>query len=185
MAEYNKYYLQENLFGEPYKELLEFFNNYEPKGKLLDIGCGQGRDSIPLAEMGYKVTGIDNSSVGIKQMLEKAKKKKLKITGIVLDMYSFNDFSKYSIILLNSMIHFEKNDLEKESEYLRNIWDSVKPKSMLGIFILANKKKEQMLRDLFAENSEVLCEQYLDYVYVDGEHKSKSKYLMYCVKKTA
>lgn len=61
MADYDKYYETENLFGKPYAELIEFFNNYDHKGCLIDIGCGQGRDCIPLARLGYKVTGIDNS----------------------------------------------------------------------------------------------------------------------------
>jgi tellurite methyltransferase len=33
MADYDKYYQTENLFGEPYAGLIEFFKNYEPKGK--------------------------------------------------------------------------------------------------------------------------------------------------------
>jgi len=36
---------------------------YVPDGaEFLDIGCGLGRTSIPLAEMGFNVTGIDLSS---------------------------------------------------------------------------------------------------------------------------
>ena len=65
---YDKYYQTENLFGEPYPELIEFFAEYPYKGKLLDLGCGQGRDAIALARLGYSVTGIDNSKVGIQQM---------------------------------------------------------------------------------------------------------------------
>jgi hypothetical protein len=38
---YNKYYLQENYFGDPYPELIDFFENYPTRGKLLDVGCGQ------------------------------------------------------------------------------------------------------------------------------------------------
>ena len=69
MADYDKYYKTEDLFGEPYPELIDFFKIYEPKGKLIDLGCGQGRDSISLAKLGYNVTGIDNSKVGIDQMI--------------------------------------------------------------------------------------------------------------------
>lgn len=37
MADYDKYYKTENLFGDPYAELLEFFRDYQSKGKLLDV----------------------------------------------------------------------------------------------------------------------------------------------------
>lgn len=46
---YDKHYETENLFGDPYPELIEFFDKYSRKGNLLDLGCGQGRDAIPLA----------------------------------------------------------------------------------------------------------------------------------------
>ena len=66
---YDKYYQTKNLFGDPYPELIEFFTDHPEKGKVLDLGCGQGRDAIALARLGYSVTGIDNSQVGIDQMI--------------------------------------------------------------------------------------------------------------------
>lgn len=65
---YDKYYQTENLFGKPYPELIKYFSTYPKQGKVLDLGCGQGRDSIPIARLGFDVTGIDNSRVGIEQM---------------------------------------------------------------------------------------------------------------------
>ena len=65
MSIYDDYYKTENLFGEPYKELVAFFKKYPLKGKLLDIGCGQGRNAIPLAKIGYQVTEIDIAKFGI------------------------------------------------------------------------------------------------------------------------
>ncbi len=46
---YDKYYKDEKYFGEPYKGLVEFFKSYSPKGTVLDLGCGQGRDAVALA----------------------------------------------------------------------------------------------------------------------------------------
>ncbi len=72
-VEYDKYYQTENLFGKAYPELIDFYAKVEEKGELLDLGCGQGRDSIPLAKLGFSVTGIDYSKVGIKQLSKKKK----------------------------------------------------------------------------------------------------------------
>jgi hypothetical protein len=43
---YDKYYKTENLFGDHYPELIEFLAQYPKKRRVLDLGCGQGRDAI-------------------------------------------------------------------------------------------------------------------------------------------
>lgn len=53
---YDKYYQTANLFGEPYLELIEFFSEYPMKGKVLDLGCGQGRDAIASLRVSARLT---------------------------------------------------------------------------------------------------------------------------------
>lgn len=78
MVTYDKHYREPNYFGDPYPKLLTFFGEYEPKGNVLDLGSGQGRDSIALARMGYTVTGVDISKVGVSQMMSIAQKEELR-----------------------------------------------------------------------------------------------------------
>ena len=112
---YDNYYVTENLFGEPYPELIAFFSKISKKGKVLDLGCGQGRDAIALARLGFEVVGIDNSKVGIDQMNRMAKTENLAVSGIVFDIYEFNTYVNYDIVLLDSMFHFEKKRPEKRN----------------------------------------------------------------------
>jgi len=80
MVEYDKHYQTEKLFGSPYPELIAFYAAITQKGKLLDLGCGQGRNAIALAKLGYEVTGIDYSIIGIEQLKKVAKEERLPIT---------------------------------------------------------------------------------------------------------
>lgn len=59
-------------YGLKSTEELEAFlkSNHPPVGEALDIGCGEGRNSLLLARYGYHVHAIDASSEGI-QKLEK------------------------------------------------------------------------------------------------------------------
>jgi 2-polyprenyl-3-methyl-5-hydroxy-6-metoxy-1,4-benzoquinol methylase len=122
---YNKYYQTENLFGDPYIELLALLSKYPKHEKVLDLGCGQGRDAIALARMGFDVTGIDNSSVGIAQMNQIAKTEQLQLNGIVADIFEFDNFTNYDFVLQDSLLHFTKKDLAKETEFIKRIISSV------------------------------------------------------------
>ena len=52
------------------------------KGKILEIGCGNGRDSLFFARHGFDATGIDLSAEAIK--LARENSKKVKISGKIL-----------------------------------------------------------------------------------------------------
>ncbi|MBU0954206.1 MAG: class I SAM-dependent methyltransferase [Spirochaetes bacterium] len=188
MADYDSYYQTEDLFGKPYAELLDFFSNFAQRGSLLDLGCGQGRDSIPLARLGYTVSGIDNSKVGIAQMIEKAGIEKLPLTGLVTDLYAFDRYQDFDIVLLDSMLHFEKRDMKREMELLDRIANEIKAGGILCICIQDTGKKVKILKETINNTGlafEILNDSSLTYVYEDKEsgHSSKTRYCMYILKK--
>lgn len=186
-VEYDKYYKTENLFGDPYPELISFYSKIENKGNLLDLGCGQGRDSIPLAELGYKVTGIDNSKVGIDQLNEIAKKENLSLIGIVEDMYSYTKFDQFEFILLDSMFHFGKKERAKEVSFLNRLIDESKLNTLITICIQKVGKKVETLNSIISNRGELelITRTQLIYKYEDIEsnHASETKYEMIVLKK--
>jgi len=55
--------------------LLDYLKKYDLNlEKFLDLGCGNGRNAIPLAKLGYQVVGMDISKVAVKQAVELAQK---------------------------------------------------------------------------------------------------------------
>lgn len=186
-VEYDKYYLTENLFGEPYPELIEFYSTIKGKGRLLDLGCGQGRDSIPLAKLGYSVTGIDNSKIGIEQLNKIAQKEGLSLKGIIEDIYSFSGFSEFEFILLDSMFHFGKKERAREINLIKRIIDSSKLDTLITICIQDTGDKVEILNSIILNNNNLNTVNLTDltYTFVDKEsnHHSKSKYKMITVRK--
>jgi len=184
---YDKYYQTENLFGQPYPELIDFFSNYPKKGKLLDLGCGQGRDSIPLARLGYDVTGVDSSKVGIKQMNTIAKFENLSLKGDVADIFQFEDFRNYDFVLLDSIFHFTKKDRKKEITFLQKILMNIKNDCLLIVCIQDTGKKVDILNETidFEKQYVRLANKKFDYTFEDQQsgHKSKTNYRMLVIKK--
>ena len=73
-----------NSFAEYYEKLFRHFN-IRPK-YILDIGCGSGSITIPLARCGYAVTGIDISGEMLALAAEKAENESLDILFLNQDM---------------------------------------------------------------------------------------------------
>jgi 2-polyprenyl-3-methyl-5-hydroxy-6-metoxy-1,4-benzoquinol methylase len=184
---YDKYYETENLFGVPYPELIEFFAEYPRKGKVLDLGCGQGRDAIALARLGYSVTGIDNSRVGIDQMNEIGQKEKLNLDGQVGDIFGFDRFSEFDIVLMDSMFHFAKKDKEKEIGLIKKIVSEIRNGSLMAICIQDTGDKAQTLNKAidFEKRQKRLADKKFKYTFEDNEsgHKSETDYRMIVVQK--
>ena len=166
MPIYDKHYKEPDHFGSPYPALVSFFRDYEPQGTVLDHGGGQGRDSIALARMGYKVTGVDVSSVGVSQMLAVSSREGLDIQGIVGDMYEYPIGDDVDVVLLDSMFHFYKNDREKETAFLHRVMGELVFGGLICIIISKSKRIEKELSDVFNEsefNWVSLFDEYVDY----------------------
>lgn len=183
-TQYDKYYQTENLFGEAYPELLDYFGKLEHKGKVLDLGCGQGRDSIALSRLGFSVTGIDHSGLGIKQLQKSTSEQGLAIEAIVADIYSFSEFDSYDYILLDSMFHFDKKNRDSELILLKKIWSGMHRDSYLLICIQDTGKKVDYVIQALAENQPI-HNQAFHYTFIDQQsgHGSKTPYRLIVFKK--
>ncbi len=67
---YNKSYTEiENFFGSRSEEvLLKFTDKIDKSHSILDIGAGQGRNSIFFAQKGFRVDALDSSTVSYKTL---------------------------------------------------------------------------------------------------------------------
>ena len=87
-------------------------NNYLKDLKILDIGCGGGLISEPLARLGGEVTGIDASEKNIKVAKLHSKKNNLNINYLNKSPEQLNNSEKFDIVLnLEVVEHVENVDL--------------------------------------------------------------------------
>ena len=87
-------------------------NNFLKDLKILDIGCGGGLISEPLARLGGEVTGIDASEKNIKVAKLHSRKNNLNINYFNKSPEQLNNSEKFDIVLnLEVVEHVENVDL--------------------------------------------------------------------------
>ena len=74
--------------GHPYRTSQFLVENLRllPKGRVLDVAMGNGRNSIYLAKEGFEVEGIDISSEAVNNALVAAGNEGVKIKAAVVDL---------------------------------------------------------------------------------------------------
>ena len=116
--------------------------------KILDIGCGGGILTEPLARLGARVTGVDENENAIRVAIDHAKKSKLKIQYKRMSFDKINFDEKFDIILCMEVLeHLNNIDM-----LINKVKELLNPK---GIFIgsTINKTMSSFLLAIFlAEN---------------------------------
>jgi cyclopropane fatty-acyl-phospholipid synthase-like methyltransferase len=105
--------------------------------KILELGCGQGRDSLFFAEIGYDITATDFSSEAIEFVNKQVVNNKIKnLIAFQLDMSKEFDLKqKYDCLYSNLALQFfDKNELKKIFERVSTHMDEN------GLFIFSTKK---------------------------------------------
>lgn len=78
------------IYGKtPVKFLAENYHYIPFESAVLDMGMGEGRNAVFLAQKGYKVTGVDISSVAVKKAFLLAQEFGVKIKGVVASLKDY------------------------------------------------------------------------------------------------
>ena len=128
----------DQLFGAPSADILKIFQR-EPAGlRVLDIGCGQGRDALALAQLGHPVHGVDLAPTGIAQMLAQAEKLGLAelVTGQVADIRALACHDRYDAILFDRTLH-----MLGAEERLETFSRLVKERGQTRLIVIADERR--------------------------------------------
>ena len=74
--------------------------------RLLDIGCGEGRNAVFFARNGYEVTAFDLSPKGIEKTKALANRIGVKINVFEADLLEYREKDCYDIIFFTGVFHY-------------------------------------------------------------------------------
>lgn len=114
---------------------LNFLKKNNVKGKLLDIGCGGGRNSVVFAN-DFDVTGIDFSQTAIKLAKMLAEEKKAKADFIVSDILDFELNSFSAAVDFGCLHHLRKDE---QIKYIDNLKKILSKNSYYLLFAFSNQ----------------------------------------------
>jgi 2-polyprenyl-3-methyl-5-hydroxy-6-metoxy-1,4-benzoquinol methylase len=154
---------------EPHEKVIEFHQKYlEGKGelKVLDLGCGRGRNAIYLAQNGLDVYGCDISENGIKALHEIAAKTGIKIETDVSDITSLPyDREFFDVVIsVNVLNHGKAADIEV---YFKEATRVLKPEGMLFIIGLGSSFINYVRKD---DTQEIEPNTYVNIDTPDGDN---------------
>ena len=72
-----------------------------PPGRALDLACGEGRNALWLAARGWRVTGIDFSSIAIAKARKRARTERVDVELVCADLLDYEpERDTYALVLL-------------------------------------------------------------------------------------
>lgn len=154
---------------------LQFYKKWMPKNKdakILELCCGTGRLTIPIAKDGNNICGVDNTSSMLEQAKVKASEAGLEINLIEADIRTLNLQEKFDLIFIpfNSIHHLYKNEdlfgtLKAVKNHLKEdgtfLLDCFNPNIH---YIVKNEKEPEVIAEYTTKDGrDILIEQTMRY----------------------
>ena len=163
-------------FGlKPTKLLVDWLDKLK-SGLVLDIGAGQGRNTLFLAKQGYDVYAIDPSEVGIKTIEKKSKELKMPLQEFVhcavggFEAYDPQGKQFSTILLFGILQHLTPADIELLAERV-SLWAKSGAYFFISAFTTQDPGFEDAKRNAKALNDHSFkSEEQGIQTYVDGKH---------------
>jgi 2-polyprenyl-3-methyl-5-hydroxy-6-metoxy-1,4-benzoquinol methylase len=150
MANFNKMYSEDKkAWRDDVSSILISALSYVKGGRVLDLGCAQGKESLFLCDKGFNVVAVDSSSVAIEQLKTKVKKDKLEnIEAIESDVVDFKiEKDKYDLIICFNVLYFLKR--AQALKVIKDIQDGLRMDGIVAMSLFTvqdpfyNKEKKE------------------------------------------
>jgi len=105
-ADWDRRYAEQDLIfsAEPTSILVELVTGLPP-GRALDLGAGEGRNTLWLAQQGWRVTAVDFSRAGLAKAQHRARESGLDISCVHADLREHRPSSQAFDLVLIAFVH--------------------------------------------------------------------------------
>jgi tellurite methyltransferase len=116
-----------------------FFARHLPQGteKMLDAGCGEGRDTVFFAQAGYQVTAFDDAPSGVKKTRDRLTALGLEAHVFQADVNEFRIEDPYDFILASGIFHYVRPALREE--VISNYKEFTRPGGLHAVMVPVHK----------------------------------------------
>lgn len=113
---------------------------------ILELACGTGRITIPLAQEGYKIVGLDISQAMLTQARLKANQAGVKVEWLDRDCRSFSLDRKFKLVMFpyNAIGHI--HDLKSHETLFKRVHEHLEPDGRF-VFDWLNPRLEILMRE--------------------------------------
>ncbi len=125
------------------EKVMKVFKKAKVK-KVLDLGCGAGRNTWPMAKNGFEVYGLDLAKDGINLLKKYLNSKNLTANLKVGDIFSplpYNDNYFDAIVSVQVLQHGKEKDIKKS---LKEVVRVLKPNGLIFITLCGRVSKGQV-----------------------------------------
>jgi tellurite methyltransferase len=102
--------LNVSTLGGPSAEVIELTDALPAAAKVLDLGCGEGRNALYLASQGFDVTAVDRSESGIRKLQYVAEKAGVSVSAHVADVATIDLEDEYDVVMAHGLLHYLSQD---------------------------------------------------------------------------
>jgi len=121
----------------PASELMQYAAQLKPRARVLDAGCGEGRNAIFLAEQGHIVDAFSISAAGIAGAKRRAAEQRLDIRFWLEDMSGFGFRREYDAVLSYDTLHMPEK--AGRDSFLRLAREHTKPGGLHFVGVFTNR----------------------------------------------
>jgi len=105
--------------------------------KILDIGCGEGKDAVFFARCGYDVSAFDISEAGLEKTKRLADKANVNVRTFRASLWDYRLDEKYDILYSSGVLHYIKPELR--DEIMSNYKANVNNKGIVALHVFVKK----------------------------------------------